>query len=134
MVSLGASLQLQQVCGSPQTVTSTANVSVTASDVNSTVITTTQGSTVSQTTATNSGAPATLEFFAYANGDASNDVTQAVIWTSSNPRVATISSGVSSGNGLASSVAAGTTNITASAINSSTGQVVNSQTIVLTIQ
>jgi len=35
---------------------------------------------------------------------------------------------------VASSVAAGTTNITASTTNSATGQVVNSQTIVLTVQ
>ena len=133
VVTLGSSIQLQQVCAGPQTVTATANVIVTASDVNNAVITTDQGSTVSQTTATISGAPATLQFFAYANGDASSDVTQAVTWTSSNPKVATIRSGASRDNGLATGVAAGTTNITASATNSA-GQVVNSQTIVLTVE
>ncbi len=133
VVTLGASLQLQKICGGAPTVTATVNVSVTATDVNNTVITTTQGNTVPQTTATVSEAPATLQFFAYANEDASNDVTQAVIWTSSNPKVATISSGGSSGNGVATGVAAGTTNITASTTNSA-GQVVKSQTIALTIQ
>jgi len=135
VVSLGPPIQLQKICSgtSTQTFIATVNVSVTASDVNRAVITTTQSSTVSQATATISGAPATLQFYAYADGDASNDVTQAVTWTSSNKSVATISSGLSGGNGLVTSVAAGTTNITASTTNS-TGQVVNSQTIVLTVQ
>ena len=103
---------------STETLTATINVNVTASDVNRTVINTTQGSTLSQSTATIPAAPATLQFYAYANGDASNDVTQSVTWTSSNPSVATISNGLSSGNGLATSVAAGTTNITATTTNS----------------
>jgi uncharacterized protein YjdB len=126
---------LSKTCygSSTETLTSTVNVNVTASDVNRTVINTTQGSTLSQSTATTPGAPATLQFYAYGNGDGSNDVTQAVTWTSSNPSVAAISSGLSSGNGLATSVAAGTTNITAATTNSA-GQVVNSQTIVLTVQ
>jgi uncharacterized protein YjdB len=118
---------------STETLTATINVNVTASDVNRTVINTIQGSTVSQSTATTSEAPATLQFYAYANGDASNDVTQSVTWTSSNPSVATISSGQPNGNGVASSVAAGATNITATTTNSA-GHVVNSQTIVLTVQ
>lgn len=118
---------------STETLTATINVNVTASDVNRTVINTTQGSTISQSTATVSGAPATQQFYAYANGDPSNDVTQTVSWTSSNPSAATISSGLPSGNGLATSVAVGTTNITATTTNSS-GQAVNSQTIVLTVQ
>ena len=42
-------------------------------------------------------------------------------------------SGGTSGNGVASAVSAGTTNITASTTNTSTGQLVNSQTIVLTV-
>ncbi|HUK43320.1 MAG TPA: Ig-like domain-containing protein [Candidatus Bathyarchaeia archaeon] len=135
VVSLGPPIQVQQVChsGGSQTFTATVNVSVTASNVNRAVITTTQASTVSQSTATISEAPATLQFYAYADGDASNDVTQGVTWTSSNKSVATISSGLSSGNGLATSVGAGSTNITASTTNS-TGQVVSSQTIVLTVQ
>ncbi len=116
-----------------ETLTATVNVNVTASDVNRAVINTTQGSTLSQNTATIPASPATLQFYAYANGDASNDLTQTVTWTSSNPAVATISNGSSSGNGLATSVAAGSTNITASTTNSA-GQVVNSQTIVLTVQ
>ena len=81
-----------------------------------------------------SGAPASLQFYAYANGSANNDVTQAVSWSSSNTNVATISTGLTSGNGLVTSIATGTTNITASTTNSTTGQVVNSQTIVLTVQ
>ena len=116
-----------------ETLTSSVNVNVTASDVNRAVINTTQGSTLTQNTATLSAAPASLQFYAYANGDASNDLTQSVTWTSSNPKVATISSGLSSGNGVVTGVAAGTTNITASTINSA-GQTVNSQTIVLTVQ
>ncbi len=121
---------LSKVCygNTTETLTALINVNVTANDVDRAVINTTQGSTVSQSTATVSGAPSTLQFYAYANGDASNDVTQAATWTSSNPNVATINS-----NGLATSVAAGTTNITASTTNGS-GQVVNSQTIVLTVQ
>lgn len=134
LVSIGPPIQLQQVCGGAPTVTGTVTVSVTATSMHSAVITTTRESTVQQTTATISGAPQTLQFFAYGNGDASNDVTQAVTWTSSNPSVAKISSGLPSGNGLATSVAAGTTNITATTTNTNSGQVVNSQTIVLTVQ
>jgi uncharacterized protein YjdB len=121
---------LSKVCSgnSTETLTATVNVNVTASDVNRTVINTTQGSTLSQNTATIPAVPAILQFYAYANGDASNDLTQSVTWTSSNPTVATISA-----NGLATSVAAGTTNITATTTDSA-GQVVNSQTIVLTVQ
>jgi uncharacterized protein YjdB len=126
---------LSKVCygNTSETLTATINVNVAASTVNRAVITTTQASPVSQATATISGAPASLQFYAYGNGDASNDVTQTVTWSSSNPSVATISSGLPSGNGVASSVAAGTTNITAGTTNS-TGQMVNSQTIVLTVQ
>ena len=126
---------LSKTCygASTETLTATVNVNVTASDVNRTVINTTQGSTLSQNTATIPAVPAILQFYAYANGDASNDLTQSVTWTSSNPKVATISDGLSSGNGLATGVAAGTTNITATTTNSA-GQVVNSQTIVLTVQ
>lgn len=126
---------LSKVCSgnSTETLTATVNVNVTASDVNRTVINTTQGSTLSQNTATIPAVPAILQFYAYANGDASNDLTQSVTWTSSNPKVATISDGLSSGNGLATGVAAGNTNITATTTNSA-GQVVNSQTIVLTVQ
>jgi uncharacterized protein YjdB len=126
---------LSKTCHGPstETLTSTVNVNVTASEVHRAVINTSQGSTLSQDTATIPAAPATLQFYAYANGDASNDLTQSVSWTSSNPSVATISNGLSSGNGLATGVAAGTTNITATTTNSA-GQVVNSQTIVLTVQ
>jgi len=126
---------LSKVCygNSTETLTATINVNVSASSVDRAVINTTQASTVSQATATISGAPASLQFYAYANGDASNDLTQAVTWTSSNPSVATISSGQTSGNGLATSVAPGTTNITATTTNSA-GQVVRSQAIVLTVQ
>jgi len=127
---------LSKTCTSAslETLTSTVNVNVTASEVKRAVINTTQGSPVVQNTATISGAPATQQFYAYANGDATNDLTQTATWTSSNPGVATISSGLPGGNGLAISVAAGTTNITATTTNSATGQVVSSQTIVLTVQ
>ena len=122
--------QLSKVCygNSTETMTATIPINVTASDVNRAVINTTEGNTVSQSTATVSGAQSAVQFYAYGNGDASNDLTQAVTWTSSNPNVATISS-----SGLATGVAAGTTNITASTTNGS-GQVVKSQTIVLTVQ
>jgi trimeric autotransporter adhesin len=135
VVSFGPPLQLQKVCttSSPESFTATINVTVTAANVNSSVITTTQASTAPQATAAISGTPATLQFYAYANGDAANDVTQTVTWSSSNTNVATISSGLSSGNGLATGVAAGTTTITASTTNSA-GQVVKSQSIVLTVQ
>lgn len=131
----GGTPQLAKVCygNSTETLTATINVNVSASSVNRAVINTVQGSTVSQSTAAISGAPASLQFYAYGNGDASNDMTQAVTWTSSNPGVATVSSGQPSGNGLVTSVAAGTTNITATTTNSA-GQVVHSQAIVLTVQ
>jgi uncharacterized protein YjdB len=126
---------LSKTCygASTETLTATVNVNVTASDLNRTVINTTQGSTLSQSTAAITAGPATLQFYAYANGDASSDLTQSVTWASSNPKVAIISNGLSSGNGLAIGLAAGTTNITASTTNSA-GQLVNSQTIVLTVQ
>jgi len=117
-----------------QGVNATASVTVTPSNITSLSITTTQGSTLPQSSATISGAPATLQFYAYGNGLSSNDLTQAVTWTSSNTSVATISSGLTSGNGLATSVAAGTTNITASITNASNGTLVTSNTIVLTVQ
>ena len=117
-----------------QGVTATANVTVTPMNVTSISITTTQGSTNPQSTATISGAPATLQFYAYANGNNIEDLTQAVTWSSSNTSVATISSGLTTGNGLATSVAAGTTNITATITNSSNGTLVTSNTIVLTVQ
>jgi trimeric autotransporter adhesin len=119
---------------SAQGVTGTAAVSVTIANITSLVITTQQGSTVPITTATLSGTGGTLPFFAYANGDPNNDVTQAVTWTSSNTSVATIISGQSSGNGVVTGVAAGTSNITASTVNSTTGATINSQTVVLTVQ
>ena len=119
---------------SDQGVTTTANVTVTPTNITSLVITTTQGSTNQQSTATISGAPATLQFYAYGNNQSTNDLTQAVTWTSSNTQVATISSGLTSGNGLATSVAAGTTNITATLVNTTNNTVISSQTIVLTVQ
>ena len=119
---------------SAQGVTATASVTVTPQNVTSLVITTTQGSTNPQSTATISGVPNTLQFFAYANQSTIDDVTNAVTWTSSNTSVATISSGLSSGNGLATSVATGNTNITATITNSTTHQIITSNTIVLTVQ
>ncbi len=118
-----------------QGVNTTATVTVTPTNITTLSITTTQGSTLPQSSATISGAPATLQFYAYGNSLSSNDLTQVVTWTSSNTGVATISSGLSNGgNGLATSVAAGTTNITATITNTSSGTLVSSNTIVLTVQ
>jgi hypothetical protein len=77
--------------------------------------------------------PGTLQFYAYANGSASNDVTSSVTWNSSNQQVASIGSGSSSA-GLVTATATGTTNITATITNTTTGQQVSSQTVVLTVQ
>ena len=118
---------------STETLTSTVNVNVTATDINRAVINTTPGSTLAQNTATIPAAAASLQFYAYGNGDASNDLTQSVTWSSSNPSVATVSNGLSDGNGLVTGVAAGSTNITATTTNSA-GHVVSSQTVVLTVQ
>lgn len=130
----GGTPQLAKVChnNSTETLTATVNINVSANSPSRAVINTTLGSTLSQSTATVSGAGAAVQFYAYANGDASNDLTQAVTWTSSNPSVATISSGLPSGNGLATSVATGTTSITARTTDGS-GHMLNSQTIVLTV-
>jgi hypothetical protein len=111
------------------------NIPVTVTDVRLAMINSTKGSAADQTTATVSAAPATLQFYAYANGTASDDsdMTQGVTWTSSDPNVATITSGLPSGNGLVTAVAAGTTNIAAT-IKNSAKNVVKSQTIVLTVR
>lgn len=130
----GVAVGTATITASSQGVTATANVSVTPANVNTLVITPNQGSTVPVTTATISGTGGTLQFYAYANGTSNDDVTQAVNWVSSNTQVAGIVSGQSSGNGLVTAVMAGTTNITASITNSTTGQTVTSQTIVLTVQ
>jgi uncharacterized protein YjdB len=129
----GVGIGSATITASSQGITGTATVNVTLSNITSLVITINQGSTQPITTETLSGIPNTLQFFAYANNSSSNDVTQSVTWSSSNTQVATISSGLSSGNGLATSVAAGTTNITATTTNTTTGQRVSSQTIVLTV-
>ena len=129
----GVSIGTATMTASSQGITGTATVNVTLSNITSLVINTTQGSTQRQTIATINGTTGTLQFYAYANGSAQNDVTQSVTWTSSNTQVATISSGGTSGNGLAQAVAAGTTNITATITNTTTGQLVSSQTIVLTV-
>lgn len=118
-----------------QGVSGTATATVSPQNVTSLCINTTQGSaSCSQTTATISGAPATLQFFAYANGSPSQDVTTAVSWSSSITSVATIATGVGTGSGLVTSVTTGQTNITASITNTTTGQIVSSQTVVLTVQ
>jgi uncharacterized protein YjdB len=129
----GVSIGTATMTASSQGITGTATVNVTLSNITSLVINTTQGSTQRQTIATINGTTGTLQFYAYANGSAANDVTQSVTWTSSNTSVATMSSGGTSGNGLASAVAAGTTNITATITNTTTGQLVSSQTVVLTV-
>jgi uncharacterized protein YjdB len=129
----GVAIGTATMTASSQGISGTGTVNVTLSNITSLVINTTQGSTQRQTIATLNGVPNTLQFFAYANGSAQNDVTQSVTWTSSNTSVATISSGGTSGNGLVSAITAGTTNITATITNTTTGQLVSSQTIVLTV-
>jgi Bacterial Ig-like domain (group 2) len=69
------------------------------------------------------------QFWAYANGFVGYDVTQAVTWTSSNPAVATITTGGSSGNGILTALAAGTTTVTATFTNAATGAVAASNTV-----
>lgn len=76
-------------------------------------------------------APSTMQFYAYANGSISQDVTQAVIWNSSNTAVGTISTGGSSGNGLLSVTAGGTTNVTATITNTAAGALVTSNTVLV---
>ena len=78
-------------------------------DITTLVITTTQGSTNSTIDGYDLWSAGYLQFYAYGNNTSTNDLTQAVTWTSSNTQVATISFGLSTGNGLATSVAAGTT-------------------------
>jgi hypothetical protein len=97
-------------------------------------ITTIQGSTTPQNTATISGVPGTLQFYAYANMSASQDVTTAVNWTSSNTSVATIGTGASGSAGVLAATAAGTTNVTATITNTVTNQVITSNTCVVTVQ
>jgi hypothetical protein len=78
-------------------------------------------------------APSTVQFYAYANGSISQDVTQEVTWTSSNPAVATITTGGSSGNGILSAKAGGgTTYVTATITSSATGALVTSNTVTVT--
>src|SRR5271157_641024 len=115
---------------SDQGVSATATVTVTVENLNSIIITTIQGSTSPlQTNVTLPGAPNTLQFYAYANGNSSQDITQAVTWKSSDVTKATISSGLSSGgNGLVTSVAAGNTVITASTPASTCGTSTNGAT------
>jgi trimeric autotransporter adhesin len=129
----GVAIGTATMTASSQGITGTGTVNVTLANITSLVINTNQGSTQNQTTAIINGTTGTLQFYAYANGSAQNDVTQSVTWTSSNGNVAKIASGGSSGNGLATAQGAGTTNITATITNTTTGQLVSSQTIVLTV-
>ena len=128
----GVAIGTATITASSQGISGTATVNVTLSNITSLVITTTQGSTTPITSAPLNGVPNTLQFFAYANQSPSNDVTSSVTWTSSNTSVATIGSGSASA-GLVTSVAAGQTNITATTTNSTTGQLVSSQTVVVTV-
>jgi hypothetical protein len=120
------------ITATAQGVSGTGSVTVTVENLTTISITTTQGSTLPQSTASMSGIPSTLQFYAYANGSANQDITNAVIWSSSTTSTATISTGLSSGSGLATSVAVGTTVITAT----SAGSVgtVTSNPITLTVQ
>lgn len=119
---------------SAQGITGTATVSVSPQNVTTLSITTTQGSTTPQNTAVISGVPGTLQFFAYANMSASQDVTTAVTWNSSNTSVATIGSGASGSAGLLSATTAGTTTVTATITNTATGQLITSNSCVVTVQ
>jgi trimeric autotransporter adhesin len=118
---------------SAQGVSGTATISVTPANVTNLIITTTQGSTMPTNSATISTVPNTLQFYAYANMSASQDVTTAVTWTSSTSSVGTIGSGGSSA-GLLSVTTAGTTTITATITNSTTNQVITSNSCVVTVQ
>jgi hypothetical protein len=117
---------------SAQGISGTASITVTVQNLSSITINTTQGSAVPQSSATISGVPATLQFYAYANGSGNQDITNAVTWSSSNTNVATISTGLSSGSGVATSVAPGTTVITAQ--SAATTGTVTSNPITLTVQ
>ncbi len=128
----GVSTGSATITATAQGVSGTASITVTVMNLTTIQITTTQGSTNPQSTATMSGVPSFLQFYAYANMSSSQDITDAVTWTSSNTNVATISTGLSTANGVATSVAAGTTNITARSATSS--GTITSNTIVLTVQ
>jgi len=128
----GVAIGTATITATAQGVSGTATANVTLSNITSLVITPNQGSTQAITTTTINGVPGQLQLYAYANGSASNDVTSAVSWNSSNTSVATIGSGSSSA-GTISATAAGTTNITATTTNSTTGQQVSSQTLVVTV-
>jgi Bacterial Ig-like domain (group 2) len=133
-VVTGVSTGTATITASSQGVNGTASVTVSPSNITSLSITTTQGSTNPQSTFTISGVGAMQQFYAYGNGLSSNDLTNAVTWTSSDTSVVTISSGLGSGgNGLATSVKAGTTNITATITNTTSGTLVTSNTIVVTV-
>ncbi|MFZ0913712.1 MAG: Ig-like domain-containing protein [Candidatus Korobacteraceae bacterium] len=128
----GVSLGTATITATAEGVSGTGTVTVTVGNLTSISITTTQGSTLPQSTASMSGIPSTLQFYAYANGSANEDITNAVTWSSSNTSTATISTGLSSGSGVATSVAAGTTVITATSAGS-IGTVTSNQ-ITLTVQ
>ena len=128
----GVSLGTATMTATAQGVSGTGSVTVTIQNLTTISITTTQGSTVPQSTASMSGIPSTLQFYAYANGSANEDITNAVTWKSSDTSVATISTGLGSGSGVATSVKVGTTVITATSVGS-IGTVTSNQ-ITLTVQ
>src|SRR5208337_468944 len=129
----GVAVGSATMTASSEGVTGTATVTVTVQNLTTIAITTTQGSTNNQCPCTIPGSPnVTLQFYAYANMSSSQDITNAVTWTTSNPSVATISNGLSSGNGLVTSQNTGTTVITASS-TTSTGTV-TSNAITVTVQ
>jgi uncharacterized protein YjdB len=128
----GVSLGTATMTATAQGVSGTGSVTVTIQNLTTISITTTQGSTVPQSTASMSGIPSTLQFYAYANGSANEDITNAVTWKSSDTSVATISTGLGSGSGVATSVKVGTTVITATSVGSI--GTVTSNPITLTVQ
>lgn len=125
----GVAIGSATITAASQGVTGTATVNVTISNITSLVITITQGSTQYVPNANINGLPGTLQFYAYANGSTSNNVTNSVTWNSSNnSTVGSISSG-----GLLTATNAGTTVITATAVNTTTGQQVTSLPITVTV-
>jgi uncharacterized protein YjdB len=125
----GVAIGTATITASSQGVTGTATVNVTISNITSLVITITKGSTQYVPNANINGLPGTLQFYAYANGSTSNDVTSSVTWNLSNGNtVGSISSG-----GLLTATNPGTTNVTATTTNTTTGQPVTSLPITVTV-
>ena len=79
----GVKIGTTSMTASAQGVSATATVTVTYENVASIAITTTQGSTSPQSMASIPHGASTLQFYAYANGNPSQDITPTVTWRSS---------------------------------------------------